>query len=366
MLFQYAKFLKVTLTDALWAYFFLLYVLMSTVNMAYASDSNGDLNEDNANITNTTDEINEAYESISEDEDNQDMSTLINSCLNMKPKMRPDPSKSKVGKRKLKAIFDRNPTDNISKLGVVTRNQTKSTSSSSGPTGSVRDSVEGLFKDMMQSDFTALQTHVTNVNRKINDIFDVLRNYSDRIYSLESNDNEQHLQIMDLESRLIKHEYINSENGRKTRFNQIILTHPEINATGDDLNNLISKFVQRKFQVPQAKLQGLIARKIGSDSHTVHITFPGVGIVGELFKIKKQLWNEKKDNNLFLNEYLTPCNYNLLKTIKDVKAACIKKKQPVVIFSAFNFHGRVYIKKSKESDRILIKDKFDTKKLFHF
>ena len=298
------------------------------------------------------------YQSVSEDEDVSNVNELVNKCLNMKPKMRTDSTQNKVGKRKLKAIFARNTAENTAKIGAVTRKQSKSISSS----GTVRDSVEGLYKDM-QADFTALQTHVSSVNKRIDDVFDILRNLSDRVDSLEGQDDDRSSQILDLESRLMKQEYLNSEFERKSRANQIILTHPDINANSANLNNLIQKFIQHKFEVPQAKLKGLIARKIGPNIHSVHVKFPRDEIIGELFKIKKELRSENKDADLFLNEFLTPYNYNLLKTLKEIKAACIKKKLPMIIYSAFNFQGRLYAKVSKDADRILIRDKFDISNL---
>ena len=263
----------------------------------------------------------------------------------------------------MKAIFEKNANSNLTKIGVTSRNQAKTTTSGKAGTGSVRDSVESLYTDM-QSDFNALQTNVSIVNIRINDIFTVLRNLSDRVDILEGCDQSQSLLNDDLEARLSKQEFFHSELERKARTNDILLTHPDLNASNANINKHVAAFIQRKFQLPLAKLNGLTARKIGPDIHTLLISFPNEKTVGELFKIKKELRSENKDDDLFLNEFLTTYNYNLLKSLKSIMAVCRKKKQPEIIYSTFSFRGRIYVKKTKDSDRILIKDKSDIKKLF--
>ena len=303
---------------------------------------------------------NENYESCSDNDDNSTVNDLVDTCLNMKPKIRPSSAK-KVSNNKIKALIDRNTTTNVTKIGVITRKQSKTTTTP-GKAGSIQDSIENLYSDM-QSDLGALQTQFSNVNNRINDVFAILKNVSDRVDTLEGHDRAQSLLIEDLESRLIKQEFINSETERKARANQILLTHPNLNSSAADLNKTVITFIQNKFQLPLAKIKDVSARKIGPDDHTVLVSVPNESVVGDLFKIKKQLRNEKKDDHLFLNEFLTEFNYNLLKSLKAIKSACIKKKQPPLFYSVFSFRGRIYVKIAEDSDRILIKNKHDIKRL---
>lgn len=162
------------------------------------------------------------------------------------------------------------------------------------------------------------------------------------------------------DNRINKLEYQSSERERENRLLHVILTHPLIDSDAPDLTNYIQDFMSNTLNMERREIDlNLKASKLRKD-HSVLVTLSNARFKNFIYaaRKKKRTADPLSCDGLFVSDHLTQFNYSILNTLKAERRK--RKDSELASFEyVFTFNGRVYVKKSSNSDKILIRDKVD-------
>ena len=284
--------------------------------------------------------------------DNSSVNKLVNKCLAAKPTMR-NTVNSKYGRPSYTPLKgDKFLKDDFLRLPNNSHNMD---SAEDKETDNNCD-----MKKIMRDVTTEIKQDLGNVNFKLDRLANVMDNLIERVDVIEQNESELKQKCDEYESRIAELEFYMDDCKRKERLNKLLFHGNIINATSTTLKADVHKLFVDKLKLPADLIKEVGVFKFGTGSHSVLLDLP----IHDSPNIKKELFlamrgfsqGENAENvdsaNLYLNEFLTPRNAELLKCCRDLK----KVKR---IHSAFSFQGQVYIKISDSADKKRIKTKSD-------
>ena len=204
----------------------------------------------------------------------------------------------------------------------------------------------------MGSTVSDIKEDLNGVNSKLNRMLSLMRVFLNKIKKLESKVEEQD-KIITNHKREIQHLTNRCDNNeRLARSNKIILASPVINTQTNNFYDAVKLILRDGFELPPGIIAMIMINRFGCAKVTVLLDLPSAAIKANIFSAKKSLRDKPEYANLFVNEFLSRKNGELLK-----KARALKKEEKLV--SAFTYNGQVYIKKEENGDKILVSDMTD-------
>ena len=152
--------------------------------------------------------------------------------------------------------------------------------------------------------------------------------------------------------RLDRLEYRNSEEERMRRSLEVNITHPTIDNSVEDLEAHVREFLTGNMHMENRSIDVNMKVKKSPRENTVQITLSHIRFKRFLFIAKKKLREENVHNaeNLYLNEYLTSYNFEILKKLKAEKKRRNESNLPF-FDTVYCFEGRIYVKKVRSADK---------------
>ena len=300
----------------------------------------------------TASESSDSDDYISGDESNS-IVKQANSCLTMKPDMVKS-SKSKVGSSaSLRTRLEKlkNPPNKQRSGRLESRKQ-----------------IEDCVKDI-QCDFANTSKKLDFLVECVVSVFDRLETLEDKVESLLSKEDSHRLSTQTYahitrasgpsdEERLDRLEYLASEEERRKRQLEVVITHPDIDSTEENLEPVVKNFLSNHMEMEAREIDGSMRiRKLPRD-HAVLLSLSDRRFKTFLFKAKKniRLKSRVKYEHLFVNDNITSYNYSMLKKLKDEKRRRSESAIPG-FETVYCFEGRVYVKKSKTADALCVSNK---------
>ena len=185
-----------------------------------------------------------------------------------------------------------------------------------------------------------------------------LRNYAEAAASPPAPDPPQSKPSND---RLDRLEFLASEDERKKRFLEVSIKHPEINKEATDLEDKIKSFLTEKLNMENREIDpNMKIYKLPRDN-TIRLVLSDIKYKRFLFSTRKKIRIEQPRfaEDLFINENLSTYNFGILMSLKTERKKREEKEEPN-FDSVYSFEGRIFVKKTKNSDRstaILISSK---------
>jgi len=270
----------------------------------------------------------------------------------------------------------------INKLQQMKPTSIDSKSDSNGMNKKMDDLLQDINKD-----FQGINKDLSSLHKKINDLHTFVTATADNVSELEKrvvkleqldsrvkqlekfltqqettyasitnniNNNDQLTPNSTSSStRLDKLEWASSEIERKKRILQVTLSHPEINTDQPNLSSYAIEFMRTSMKMPAREIDlNLFAQK-GFKPNSLLITLTDMRFKKLLFSTKKKLRVQEEDinPNLFINEYLTSHNLNLLMNLKKLRRQRALENLPCYT-SVYSFDGKIFVKLDRNDNNI--------------
>ena len=226
----------------------------------------------------------------------------------------------------------------------------------------------------LQSDLTNLSNKFQLFHECITEIFDQIECLENRVEYLEENSKTINSSIpedngkvqsysaavqSDCTQRIAKLEFMNSEEERKKRSLEVLITHLDLDPANENLSTHVSNFLRSKLNMGQREIDSNMMVKKGSRENTAHLTLSHKRFKGFLYKAKKQLRvdNNIACNDLFINDNLTTYNFHILMSLKTARKSYPSTHNPIK--SVYCHEGRVFLRLNGEEEGRHIKTHAD-------
>ena len=286
---------------------------------------------------------------------NNTVNEMADRCLKMKPEYchagnstkSKAPTKSAELKMTLRSSLSQ-PT-----AGILSGNSSKSPgialdSSNLASHDNTRDAVNGVFSDF--------RTQIQDLCIKFDQVYSVITQVLDNVSDLEEKHDDLSYNVQTNTDGLLDLENKFEELERRQRLNKALLTYDNLDLNNSIWRGQVNAILLKILNVDQFYLDGIIVSKFGNNGKTVLLEFVSPEIKRLLFAGKKNAREAGDLNNIYLNEFLSAKNLELLKKARDLK----KQKK---IKAAFSSEGRVYIKLTDDSERKLVNSMADLENL---
>ena len=219
-----------------------------------------------------------------------------------------------------------------------------------------RKKLEDFMSDI-SSDLVGIQKKFDSLMNCVSGILNRLENIESRLATLENKETNQPSYSHAIQNgipnesvslpRIERLEFLSSEDERKNRLLQLTLTHPDIDNSHDSLNDHIKDFLCRTMKMNQREIDANLYAQKSPRLNTVLIKFSDRRFKIFLYSARKRLRNGEGDSlrNLYINEYLTSYNYDILKKLKQEKKRLEENGSPSFA-SVYSFEGRVFVKRN--------------------
>ena len=221
-----------------------------------------------------------------------------------------------------------------------------------------RKKLEDFMSDI-SSDLVGIQKKFDSLMNCVSGILNRLENIESRLATLENKETNQPSYSHAIQNgipgqnisvslpRIERLEFLSSEDERKNRLLQLTLTHPSIDHSHDSLNDHVKDFLCRTMKMNPREIDANLYAQRSPRLNTVLIKFSDKRFKIFSYSARKKLRNEEGDllRNLYINEYLTSYNYDILKKLKKEKKRLEKTGSPSFA-SVYSFEGRVFVKRN--------------------
>lgn len=266
---------------------------------------------------------------------------LVKRCIEMKPEYRNKknnrekvPTKSESLRMTLRSSMSKTP-NSTNADGKTENDKTKS-------------AVDDAFKDF--------KTDIQNLFSKLDNVYSVVLQSIDNVAELEKKHDELSDTVDDNSAYIRELEFKYDDLERKQRLNKALLTSSSLNTDGSAWKTDINNILVNKFKVDKSCMWGINISKFGKGNNTVLLEFISPEIKRQVFATKKSKLGSQEMNEVYLNDFLSPKNLELLKAARELK----KKKK---LHAAFSAGGLVFIKLNDKDDSKLVKSMDDLIKL---
>ena len=162
--------------------------------------------------------------------------------------------------------------------------------------------------------------------------------------------------------RLDKLEYQASEEERKKRLNQALVTHSSLDTSAADLVAQAKTFCSQTLKMEQRSIDAQLQVHKCNRENTLMFVFSAVRFKRFLYAARKKLREQANPPIIYINDNLTTLNFNLIMKLKRERAA--RRDGPAKFESVYSFDGRIYAKirhssPKTEAHHIKNKDKMD-------
>lgn len=197
---------------------------------------------------------------------------------------------------------------------------------------------------------------IDNMNKKFDLLLSRVEDLIPRVKHLEDENTSLKKKMALDETRIIGLENRLDDLEQATRDKHLLISSPEIDFASSDLISSTVDLISSKLHISKDLFIGTKAQKFGSKGTTVLLTLNNPTLRPTLFKNVRKV----KPDNLYINEFLIKKRENIYRQLREKK-----KMDNKLFFSVFTFHGKIYLKKYKTSDKILIQSVGDAEKLFN-
>ena len=278
----------------------------------------------------------------------------INTCLNMKPEYTSAPKKKSIKKLKAKLNEGKNLKYIMSRKSDNVDNKKRLDECFGDLSLDLKNYIDKKFEifsgviaelldrvDCLESKLSSLQCD----SSRVNDPKTFAQSIKTNISSEDASD------------RIERLEFATSEQERDKRQLQVLITHPDLNPSVEDLAGHVKKFMTDKMGISQRELDlSLQARKVKRAS-TVLVIFTKKIFRNFLYSARKSLRsvNNPVCDNLFLNDNLTNLNFSILRKLRTERTRRRNEGLPN-FFSVFTFEGKVFTKLTESSPKYCVRD----------
>lgn len=199
-----------------------------------------------------------------------------------------------------------------------------------------------------------ISTQLATANQEIATLKESVKVANNEIVLLKEENAVLKEENKDLKAKFtgINDRLLNIENKNPT--GKIVLRGNSLNTDAEDYKNEFDEVISNKLRIPKDKLKDVTYTRLGQNSHGIIATVPDGGLRGEFFKSARTT----RPTDFYVSEFLTRDKDRLFHDIRRKK-----KEREINIFSVFSFHGRIYVKKLRESQKQLIEQISDLDRL---
>ena len=154
---------------------------------------------------------------------------------------------------------------------------------------------------------------------------------------------------MAAQGRVEKLEYMVSEEERKKRILQISITHTSIDNNVADLSAHIKTFLSTSMKMSAREIDDQMTVQKLSRANSVLLTVTDARFKKFLYNARKQLRTAEDElsNELYLNDYLTSHNFNILKLVKNKRQERDSQNRRT-FKTVYTFEGKVFVKMNRD------------------
>ena len=153
-------------------------------------------------------------------------------------------------------------------------------------------------------------------------------------------------------NRIERLEQITSEEERKRRQLEIVVTHPSLNNESENLTGQVKTFLSSHMKMEPRLIDANLKAFKSRRQNSVKIVLSDTKFKRFIFSAKKDLRENHTEltNDLYVNENLTAHNYDLLKKLKTEKKR--RADENLENFERiYSFEGKIYVKVKSTDDR---------------
>lgn len=224
--------------------------------------------------------------------------------------------------------------------------------------------IEDCFRDITADISTKLETManvVIGALDRINQIeerLDALEGYvgddAPSYASVTAFSEKTNIQVSDIKERL---DFSDSEKIRASRLLMSCITHPSINRESENLKQDVISVMRNEMNMDDREIDKNMQVTTSKRENTVVVSYSDQRFKKFTFTAKKKLRENNIDHEgLYVNDYLTSFNYNILNSLRMWKKDRVCRGESCYE-SVYTYEGKVYIKmKSKENKSLYIKN----------
>ena len=168
--------------------------------------------------------------------------------------------------------------------------------------------------------------------------------------SVASSENLKHTsdQVSDIKQRL---DFTESEKIREKRVLQVCITHPSIDSSSDNLEQTVVDLLRNKLAMEEREIDKNMRVTPSKRENTIVVSFSSPRFKKFTFRAKKKtrLNNDSNLDGLFISDYLTAYNYNILNNLRIWKRERSEKSEPCYE-TVYAYEGKVYVKRKKSDN----------------
>ena len=152
--------------------------------------------------------------------------------------------------------------------------------------------------------------------------------------------------------RIEKLEYSSSEVERRKRNLELLITHPSLENTSENLENHVQLFLSSKLKLENRLIDANLKAYKTNRENCVKIVLSDLKFKRFLFTAKKKLREEsiQETEGLYIGENLTSFNYEILKKLKLERTKRHGNNQQN-FDTVYSFDGKVFVKIKRSDDR---------------
>ena len=286
------------------------------------------------------------------DADNVDenLRALEDELLESKPKLRRNPDRAGRMQQnnppiKNKRLGKKNPNISDSLLRIENDdNAPKANDNASEANENVEE--DNLYEAFGNS-VAGIKNSMSAVDGKLNRMLEIMRKFSSRVKKLELQSNEQEACITNQQKEIDVLRNRCEANDRISRLNKIIMNYSAIDTTHENYQVNVKCILRDISKLAPAVIDEIFISKFGKSKSTVLLDLPSIATKATIFRCRADLRSSDDYSELFLNEFLSKRNAEIMKA-----ARAIKKKK--LLHSVFSLNGQIYVKTTADDEKRFI------------
>jgi exosome complex exonuclease DIS3/RRP44 len=266
------------------------------------------------------------------------------------PKIKNKPKPKKVTNLSLESNSDDEDTPTTSKKTPIDKEIDEIAKYCEGydPEGkknSIQNILDGIYKRLEgYEEQTKAAAKINTLEKKVSELNKEL--------------SKKNKKIDDYEIRLLKLEEKNDNKKQVKRENELIMIGSGVKTDSPNLEESTAKFIKDVLEVPSAE-HFKYKKIVGKSKSFIKIIVPSTKDKIALLQASRI----KRPSNIFINESLTKQRQELLYNARKMKREAKNADNTNIFFSVFTFRGDIYIKKSKDGEKVLVKNIIDLQNL---
>ena len=209
------------------------------------------------------------------------------------------------------------------------------------------ESLNGLVKCVIE-EMRKMNTKLDILSSKVDELFP-------RVQRLEAENIVLKDKLINSDARLAELEYRVDTVEQSKREHQLIIHSPQIDSASDNLLNETIDRISSTLRIHQSSFQGTQVHKLGVNKNTVLVSLGDTSLRAKIFSSLMKM----KPRNFSVNEFLIKKREDLYRKIRDKK-----KENGSNFHSVFTFHGQIFMKKTRASNKELIKSYNDAESIW--